>query len=180
MRERNYDEFGEFIPEEYDSKRVTRCEGQYPHGCQAITMERPEHLTAVLVRVLEYVVDAWPEPASSGGALITVSGPAYAYISKLRYWDLVAKADRPEGADPKLKGWWKITNTGIAFLEGRLKVYPVAWVFRNKVLRYEGEPQDVAWFRRRHREVSRETVIEEWQPNEPGDDDPDDPGEGSA
>lgn len=55
---------------------------------------------------------------------------------KLRYWDLVRKAERPDGTHKG--GYWVLTHLGKLFCENRAAVAKWAWTFRGEVQSYDG------------------------------------------
>ena len=56
---------------------------------------------------------------------------------KLRYWDLVAKAERDDGKN--IGGVWVVTERGEQFVNGRIKVQSHVWTYRGERVRYEGK-----------------------------------------
>lgn len=56
--------------------------------------------------------------------------------SKLRHWGLLEneKALRPDGGR---SGWWRVTDDGESFAQGRLRVARTVWIYDNKVTRVD-------------------------------------------
>lgn len=64
-------------------------------------------------------------------------GKKPAEFSKLRFWGFIIKCpnDNPR---KKSSGYWKPTETGIAFLRGETKAMKRAWLYDNKLVDWEG------------------------------------------
>lgn len=58
-------------------------------------------------------------------------------FQKLRYWDLVRKAQRDDGK--RIGGVWDITQRGVDFIERRVMVNGSVWTYRGERVRYEDE-----------------------------------------
>ena len=56
---------------------------------------------------------------------------------KLRYWGLAEPVINEESAIKR--GWWQITNKGVAFLLGRTSIPKYAITYRGEVVRKEGD-----------------------------------------
>jgi hypothetical protein len=65
---------------------------------------------------------------------------------KLRFWDMIEKRpkihDTKRGSNPK-KGFWRITELGVEFITGKLKVPERALIFNNECLGFSGDEMDV-------------------------------------
>lgn len=95
--------------------------------------------------------------SSMARSLITLwnkSGGAPAYIpdvvgsrsreeSKLRYWSLVEEAPM-QRSDGGHAGWWRITDSGVDWIHGRVKVAKYAHVYNGKLLRLGGPQVGIA------------------------------------
>ena len=57
-------------------------------------------------------------------------------FQKLQYWGLVEKAFDHSG--DRIKGMWSITERGIKFVEGRIKIRKSVWTYRSEPLRADG------------------------------------------
>ncbi len=59
-------------------------------------------------------------------------------IAKTRYWQLAAPG---ENTDKKKlhSGYWKLTDFGRQFVEGRVSIYKYVWVYRAHAMAYDGE-----------------------------------------
>jgi hypothetical protein len=56
---------------------------------------------------------------------------------KLKYWGLVEEADERHGG--QRAGWWRVTETGEAFLKGELQVPRWALVFDSRCLGFDDQ-----------------------------------------
>lgn len=61
-------------------------------------------------------------------------------ITKLRYWNLIEEDLRVREDGSKRAGYWKITELGREFAEGKVAVQSHAKVFNAKCYGLEGEP----------------------------------------
>lgn len=61
--------------------------------------------------------------------------PARGDTAKVRYWGLTEPADGD--------GWWRLTDRGVQFARGHLKVPRYALVYDSRCLGFEGDPVDV-------------------------------------
>jgi hypothetical protein len=58
-------------------------------------------------------------------------------FQKLRYWDLVAHYTDKEGI--RKGGVWTITQKGLDFVQGRIRIPRSVWTYRGERVRYEGK-----------------------------------------
>lgn len=56
----------------------------------------------------------------------------------LAYWGLIEKATRENRPGEKIKGFWRVTDQGHAYIQGRLSVPQFARVYNKQVVGYEG------------------------------------------
>lgn len=68
-----------------------------------------------------------------------VKGKGQGDASRLRYFELAEQEStrRPDGGK---SGFWRVTERGKAFLEGKPTIYKYVWVFNGERLRFEGPP----------------------------------------
>lgn len=59
-------------------------------------------------------------------------------FSKFRYWGLVEEKEKEDGEDKRTSGYWKITEKGIAFVLGEVKVKSHILIFNKKVYGFDG------------------------------------------
>jgi hypothetical protein len=64
-------------------------------------------------------------------------------LAKLRYWHLVAELDEPRD-DGGRAGYWRVTELGVEFLRGTLRVPKYARVYDGRRLGFAGELVGVA------------------------------------
>lgn len=57
-------------------------------------------------------------------------------FAKLRYWNLIEEMPNTNEAK-RTSGFWKITDSGVAFVEGRLTVAKKAHIYNQKLLRLD-------------------------------------------
>ncbi len=57
---------------------------------------------------------------------------------KLRYWGLIEKHLQPGQNSDSKGGVWRITDVGLQFMSGRLRVPRAVWTFRGRPVRVEG------------------------------------------
>lgn len=62
-------------------------------------------------------------------------------FSKLKFWELIEKSPSEKGA--VTAGNWRITDRGVAFVEGLLEVPRTAFVFNNKLMAYSEDVTDI-------------------------------------
>ena len=68
-------------------------------------------------------------------------------FQKLKYWNLVAKAERDDKT--RIGGFWRLTTNGKAFIEKGIGIYKHAWTYRGSSIRHEG---DIVFFNDIHDE----------------------------
>jgi hypothetical protein len=149
---------------------VQRCEGQFPEGCGQVLQETPVQLSGALVRILEVLVARYPRSMTSQEVGDVLGKTAYTRVSKLRHFGLAEQGG--PAPNQNVVGWWRATQWGVWFMAREHEVVQKVWVFRNKVTRVEGEPQGIEAVKR-YVPVNRETVLEQWQPVDPDEIDPD-------
>lgn len=76
-----------------------------------------------------------PTYLSSVTSTVAVRGGDWA---KLRYWDLIVPQPGDRGDGSHRNGFYKITPTGIAFVELRWQVPQHVYIYNQEVLGYEG------------------------------------------
>lgn len=67
----------------------------------------------------------------------TAIGPA-CEVGKARYWSLIEEAAEKR-KDGGRAGWWRLTDNGKAFVEGRVKIRTHALIYDSRCLGMEGE-----------------------------------------
>lgn len=84
-------------------------------------------------------------------------------FQKLRYWTFIAPV---LGENAKKGGYWKITEAGKRFLQGRIQVPKKVVMYRNQFVRFEGEKitfdqvNDGYLYRGDYRDQAREQLQE--------------------
>jgi hypothetical protein len=58
-------------------------------------------------------------------------------FQKLRYWGLVAKANREDGS--RANGEWLLTQKGFDFIEKGIGIPKSVWTYRGEPIRFEGD-----------------------------------------
>jgi len=59
--------------------------------------------------------------------------------ARLKHWGLLEhKPKDPENTKDKTSGLWRITENGLLFAEGKLRVQEAVWVYKDKVLKKSG------------------------------------------
>lgn len=54
-------------------------------------------------------------------------------FTKLQLWGLIIEKPKAEDEDKKASGYWKITDKGCAFVEGKVEVPMHAYIYNNRV-----------------------------------------------
>ncbi len=112
-------------------KLETRHDEACPH-CGAAMREYRHALGGGLVSALVAFARA------GGGPIhlekVNLSRHQWTNFQKLRYWELVAKAELPD----RQKGIWKMTQKGWLFVAGQLAIHQRAVTYRGKLERLEG------------------------------------------
>jgi hypothetical protein len=75
---------------------------------------------------------------------IGLTSSEWTNFQKLRYWNLIEHVDNAESRHKG--GWWKLSQTAIAFIEGRIKIPAQVIMYRNKVKSFEGQSISFADF----------------------------------
>ena len=104
-----------------------------PH-CGASMAEYRFGLNTGLIGVLRKLYDY--ESEIGGPAKMDDLGLSYAQRTnsqKLAYWNLAHREH-----DVKA-GYWKITETGQRFIEGRERLHKYVWTYRGEVQRFDGD-----------------------------------------
>lgn len=77
------------------------------------------------------------------------NGPRHGNWARLRWWGLVEPREAADGEDPRaMRGWWRLTGRGFAFLRGSVKVPRTALIFDGSWIGWKDAadrigPQDV-------------------------------------
>lgn len=95
-----------------------------------ILLYRNQHLGYVHVHTL---INASISPA--------VAAAIRGDFAKLRYWDLIQEGFDIRDGDKKHNGTWRITETGVAFATGKIKVYEKIWLYNTQFLGVAGDKQ---------------------------------------
>lgn len=102
-------------------------------SCGAKVMEYKHGLMKGLARGLYKLAEAGGGPINLNELKLNISQQTNFY--KLRYWDLVRKAD-----SSNLKGGeWTMTPTGWSFIRDQLRIPKHVWSFRGKRIRFDGK-----------------------------------------
>lgn len=109
-------------------------DAQCPH-CGASMIEYKHGFNLGLAAFLGKLFDAGG-PAKTDDLGLTYSQRTNS--QKLRYWGLAVQVTPNESAARK-RGWWQITEKGVAFVLGLVRIPKYAIVYRNNVMRLEGE-----------------------------------------
>lgn len=85
------------------------------------------------------LITLWNSAGLRPAYLPDVVGSRSREESKLRYWGLVVEAPlaRPDGGHA---GWWKVTNLGADWVQGRVKVPKYAYIYNGERQRLAGTP----------------------------------------
>ncbi len=59
-------------------------------------------------------------------------------FAKLRYWNMIEEAKKEDMEDKRTSGKWRITETGVAFVLGKIHVPEVAKVYRAELKELDG------------------------------------------
>ena len=105
--------------------------------CGAKLVKYKHSLSKSLLRCL-YIPSALGYKSFNPGEL-DMNYNQRANFQKLQYWGLVERCDQ----DKAKGGDWRITEKGWFFLRGEIKVHKIAWTFRGKLERYDGEEVSV-------------------------------------
>lgn len=60
-------------------------------------------------------------------------------FAKLRYWDLVEEDDNERDDGSSRTGWWKVTNKGALFVEGKISVKKYTHVYNTECVGFSGK-----------------------------------------
>ena len=78
--------------------------------------------------------DAWVDIRATPQWLVGRSMHA-----RLKHWRLLERKPKdPENTKEKTSGFWRITEDGLLFAEGKLRVPEIAWVYDDKCLKKSG------------------------------------------
>ena len=61
-------------------------------------------------------------------------------FQKAKYFDLIERRPLSEDDLGKTSGWWRLTERGVQFVQGKLAIPHIALVFDDNVLGFEGNP----------------------------------------
>lgn len=107
----------------------SRCD-----ACGAKTVEYPHVFNTGLATGLARLYEA-EKPVNKNTLGLTHN--QMCNFPKLQYWGLIEKYTRPDGT--RAAGQWKITDLGIAFVEGQARIQDTAWTYRNHIRRHTGK-----------------------------------------
>lgn len=98
----------------------------------------PHPLSKVLVRGLRkmYLTSGTSFGKRPKGDL-ALTDSEYGNLPKLQYWLVMERLWRPE-LNSFARGWWRVTEYGEQFLQGRVSLFQKAITVLNEFQRYEG------------------------------------------
>jgi hypothetical protein len=105
-----------------------------PH-CGAKMVEYKHGLSKGLARALWYTLRIVKDCSNFEIASIGMDYTHRCNFQKLRYWGIVEKVGDSAGKG----GIWRITESGLSFAKGEIKLQHFAWTYRGEVQRHEGE-----------------------------------------
>jgi hypothetical protein len=141
---------------------ATDDSGELCPYCGAKMVEYRHRLNDPLVTSLARLRQAGGGPISLKALGLTRN--QWDNFQKLRYFDLVRQV-WVDGS--RKRGIWEITNSGRAFLDGRLAVHRSVWTYRGERVRWDGELVTVMAVAGGYQ--FREEWAEEAQPHPPRD-----------
>lgn len=134
------DDSTEVLVDEDDEQDDRYCHGQFPNGCGALAVEHKQKLNKVMVKGLVKVAEiSMHGPVHLKDAITDYSQRCN--FQKMRWFGLVEKSHDADGK--RLVGKWNITKKGRLFLGGVGYCYPIAWTWRGRTVRFEGEPIEI-------------------------------------
>ncbi len=108
---------------------VKRC----PH-CDAKMVEYKHSLSKSLARVLYRISQHLDANREFHVGSCNLTNSQINNLQKLRYWGIIEKR-----ADEKRKGgYWRVTDVGLWFMEGRTVLRKYVWTYRGEFVRFDG------------------------------------------
>lgn len=152
---------------------ASTCEGQFPNGCGASTVDYKQSLTAPMVSGLRKV---WLGTGQRHGVVLHpdkgfgLTHSEASNFNKLGYFGLAQMAFTEEGL--RLSGRWFITPKGSLFASGLGYCRQHVWTWRSQPIEFDGDLVDLSSYDRtvlQAEDYARESRPHVEEPEEPDD-----------
>jgi len=97
-------------------------------GYQAYLLIRLYKLTCQKRKIWFHITDIYE-----------TKGGSYGSFSKLKYWKLIEERPKHPKKDTRTSGYWKITDRGIRYVLGKIRLKKYTVTYNEKCERYDGE-----------------------------------------
>ncbi len=102
--------------------------------CGAKMVEYPHTLSRSLARVIYRITQNLDRDRRFHVGSIGATNSQINNLQKLRYWDIIAKEPDASGRG----GIWILTDRGLEFALGRIRLRKKVWTYRGEFVRFDG------------------------------------------
>lgn len=105
-----------------------------PH-CDAKMVEYPHSLSRGLARVIYRIAQHMDRDRVFHVGECELNYSQQCNAQKLRYWGVIEK--QPDATAKG--GFWRLTDLGLAFAQGRIQLRKKVWTYRGEFVRFDGD-----------------------------------------